>query len=208
MEEGRRGFSFSWGLLMFTGIIEGKARVVRLKEIKQGARLTLQVPAAFAGLRSGSSVAVNGVCLTVSGRGAGKLSFDLLSETMKCTTFGCLRTDAPLNLERALRWGKRLEGHFVQGHVDGLGRVIKIFTQSMEKSFQISFPHRLKRYFLEKGSVAVNGVSLTIGRVRPGSFWVHVIPTTLKKTNLGQMKAGDSVNLETDVLLKSRLTRV
>lgn len=187
---------------MFTGIIEGQARVVRLKKRGRDARLTLQVPAAFAKLRSGSSVSVNGACLTVSGKGRGKLSFDLLSETMRRTAFSNLSPATPLNLERALRWGRRIEGHFVQGHVDGLGRVLKILTQSREKSFQISFPRRLKRYFLEKGSVAVNGVSLTIGRVRPGSFWVHVIPTTLKKTNLGQTQAGDLVNLETDILLK------
>lgn len=187
---------------MFTGIIEKKARVLSLKKTKKGTRLALRVPGAFAKLRMGSSVAVNGACLTVCGRGRGMLSFDLLNETLKRTAFGTLRPGDALNLERALRWNKRIEGHFVQGHVDGTGRILRILCGSREKSFEISFPRKLNKFFVEKGSVAVNGVSLTLGKILPGAFWVHVIPMTLKKTNLGQLKAGDAVNLEADMLLK------
>ena len=187
---------------MFTGVIEAKARVLSLKKAEKGAQLTLQAPAGFAKLLPGSSVSVNGVCLTVCGGGRGKLSFDLSGETLKQTTFGNLHPGAVLNVERALRWNKRVEGHFVQGHVDGLGRILKVLSKPREKSFQISFPSALKRYFIKKGSVAVNGVSLTIGKVRPGAFWVHAIPVTLKKTNLGELQAGDFVNLEADILLK------
>ena len=187
---------------MFTGIIEKKAVLLSLESSKKGVRLTLRAPAVFTKLPLGSSVAVNGACLTVSGRGAGKLHFDLLKETMKRTAFGKLSPGAPLNLERALRWNKRVEGHFVQGHVDGVGRVLKVVSSPREKSLQVSFPRPLKRYFVKKGSVAVNGVSLTLGSVRASSFQVHVIPTTLKKTNLGSLTAGDTVNLEADMLLK------
>ena len=193
---------------MFTGIIEGKARLISLKKIKKGTRMVLRVPASFARLRHGASVAVNGACLTVSARGAGRLDFDLLNETMKRTAFGRLRPGASLNLERALQWNGRLEGHFVQGHVDGTGRIVKVLSKPREKSLQVSYPSKLKRFFVEKGSVAMNGVSLTLGKVRTPAFWVHIIPTTLKKTNLGQLKAGDPVHLEADILLKSfrRLT--
>ena len=187
---------------MFTGIIENKAVLLSLESTKKGARLSLRVSAVVAKLPKGSSVAVNGACLTVSGRSGGKLRFDLLKETMKRTAFGKLRPGAVLNLERSLKWNKRIEGHFVQGHVDAAGRVLKVISAPREKSFQISFPRELKRYFVKKGSVAVNGVSLTLGSTRALSFWVHVIPTTLKKTNLGQLKAGDLVNLEADILLK------
>ena len=193
---------------MFTGIIEAKGRVLLLKKTIRGSRLVVQVPAVFVKLRPGTSVSVNGACLTVSGRGPKKLSFDLLNETMKHTAFKYLDPGASLNLERALQWNKRIEGHFVQGHVDGVGRVLKVLSKPRESSFQISFPHTLKRFFIEKASVAVNGVSLTIGKAGAGAFWVHGIPVTLKKTNLGELEAGDFVNLEADILLKSfrRLT--
>ncbi len=187
---------------MFTGMVEARARVLSLNKTEKGARLTLRVPASFSKLRLGSSVCVSGACLTVSARSSGKLSFDLLKETMKCTIFENLNTKAELNLERALRWKRRIEGHFVQGHVDGTGRVLKVLHKPRQESFQVSFPRRLKRYFVTKGSVAVNGVSLTIGNVRGNTFWVHVVPMTLKKTNLGQLQIGNIVNLEADILLK------
>ncbi len=187
---------------MFTGIVEAKGRFISLKKTKKGSRLTVQVPAAFARIRPGGSVSVSGACLTVSRRGAKKLSFDLLTETMKKTVFGHLLYGATLNLERALRWNQRLEGHFVQGHVDGRGRVVQVLSKPREKSLHISFPRALERCVIEKGSVAVNGVSLTIGKVGAGAFWVHVIPVTLKRTNLGDLKTGDWAHLEADILLK------
>ncbi len=194
---------------MFTGIIEGRASVVSVHKTSKGARLTLRVPASFARLRPGASVAVNGACLTVSGRGARRLRFDLLRETMKRTAFGGLQPGATLNLERALKWNGRLEGHVVQGHVDGRGRVLQVISKGREKSLRIAYPRALRRFFVEKGSVAVNGVSLTLGKVGPASFWVHVIPVTLRKTTLGGLRKGDAVHLEADILLKSfrRLTR-
>ena len=194
---------------MFTGIIEGKGSLVSLKRTRKGVRMALRVPPAFARLRTGASVAVNGACLTVSARAARRLNFDLLRETVRRTAFGALRPGARLNLERALKWNGRLEGHVVQGHVDGTGRVRRVLSKSREKSLEIAFPRPLRRFFVEKGSVAVNGVSLTVGKVRPAAFWVHVIPMTLKKTTLGELKKGDRVHLEADILLKSsgRLTR-
>ncbi len=188
---------------MFTGIIEAKAEVLSLKKIKNRYRLVLRVPIFFSKIRLGSSVSVNGACLTVFSVGRGKLLFDILDETMKRTNFRNLSSGSDLNLERALRWNERIEGHFVQGHVDGTGKVLKVLSKSKEKSFQISFPNFLQRYFIEKGSVAVNGVSLTLGKIETNAFWVHVIPMTLKKTNLEKLEKEDLVNLEADILLKT-----
>ena len=195
---------------MFTGIVEKKAKLEALKPHRGGRRLWLSVPPAWARLPLGTSLSVDGACLTVCGRKTSKLSFDLLKETLKKTRFSGLRAGDPLNLERAMRAGRRLEGHIVQGHVDGVGRVLRVLSGRCEKTLVISFPKKLKPYMLPKGSVAVNGVSLTVGRVigrgdptgRPYAFWVHVIPLTLRKTNLGLLKPGDRVNLESDALLK------
>ena len=188
---------------MFTGIVEkmGMVETLRAASLHQDRRrLSLRPPVGWGRLPLGSSIAVDGACLTVSGRAGGILFFDLVKETLKRTHFSSLRPGDFVNLERALRASQRIEGHFVQGHVDGLGQVLKVLCKGREKSFQISFPGALKRYFIEKGSVAVNGVSLTIGKVRPGAFWVHVIPHTLKKTNLHTWEKGSLVNLETDRL--------
>ena len=194
---------------MFTGIIEKKAKVRALRPYRGGRRLTLQVPLVWSRLPLGTSVAVDGCCLTVSARGAGRLSFDLLKETLKRSRFAGLKPGDVLNLERALRSTRRIEGHFVQGHVDGVGKVRKVVSARREKSLQVAFPRLLRPYLIPKGSVALNGVSLTVGRVGKGSFWVHVIPHTLRKSNLGPLKVGDAVNMEADALLKffHRLTR-
>ena len=145
---------------------------------------------------------MDGACLTVCGRKASGLSFDLLKETLRKTRFSGLRPGEALNLERAMKAGRRLEGHIVQGHVDAVGRVLRVLSGRREKTLLISFPKNLEPYILPKGSVAVNGVSLTVGRLQKGAFWVHVIPHTLRKTNLGLLKSGDRVNLESDALLR------
>ena len=194
---------------MFTGIIEVKAQVHELKPFRGGRRLSVRVPARWSRLPLGSSVAVDGCCLTVCARRSGRLFFDLLKETLVRTHFSSLRRGDAVNLERPLKAKQRIEGHFVQGHVDGLGLVKRTEQANREKSLFISFPKHLQPFFVPKGSVAVNGVSLTVGRVRGGRFSVHVIPHTMKKTNLGTLKAGSYVNLEADVLLKffHQLTR-
>ena len=187
---------------MFTGIIEKKAKISALKVRGGGRKLLVQAPSGWTRLPLGSSVAVDGACLTVSSRNAGRLSFDLLKETWRRTRFSALRAGDVLNLERAMRSPRRIEGHIVQGHVDAVGKVRKVAAGKRERSLQLAFPKSLGPYIVPKGSIAVNGVSLTVGRVQKNRFWVHVVPVTLRKTNLGLLKAGDTVNLEADALLK------
>ena len=187
---------------MFTGIVGARGTVDVLTKRRGGWRLTLRVPSAWSRLPLGSSVAVDGACLTVCARASGRISFDLLGETMKRTRFSRLERGDRLNLERAVRAGQRIDGHFVQGHVDAAGVVRREVLRGREKSLLIAFPRRLEPFILPKGSVTVNGVSLTIGRATRGAFWVHLVAHTLGKTNLGCLERGDPVNLEADMLLK------
>ena len=187
---------------MFTGIIEKKAEVLALKPHRGGRRLMLQVPAGWARLPLGSSVAVDGACLTVCAKNAGSLSFDLLKETLQCTRFSALQAGDLLNLERAMRSTQRVEGHLVQGHVDDVGKVRRVVTGKLEKSLQLAFPGALRPYIVPKGSVAVNGVSLTVGKVGKTDFSVYLIPYTLQVTNLSSKQSGSLVNVETDILAK------
>jgi len=181
---------------MFTGIVEATGRVVSLK----GATLQLNVPAPLSRLKKGGSLAVNGVCLTVVKSGQ-PLSFNLVKETVRRSTLGALKRGDAVNLERPLKSGGRLDGHFVLGHVDGVGRVTKIDEGRRERSIFINYPDGLRRYFVEKGSVTVDGVSLTLGKVGRGGFWLHFIPHTLDKTISRHYALGDRVNLEADLFL-------
>ena len=187
---------------MFTGIIEKIGRV----EALGATSLRVAVDSSWKGISLGSSVAVDGACLTVNkrkiSRASRTLSFDLLKETLKKTHFSSLRTGDPVNLERALRADQRIEGHFVQGHVDGVGKIHRVISDKKEKTLVVSFPRALRPYVVPKGSVALNGVSLTVGKSEKGFFWVHLTPYTLRKTNLGQLMTGQKVNLEADALLK------
>ena len=180
---------------MFTGIIESLGRVGAVRRTKQGVRINVAAPWTVA---PGASVAVNGVCLTaVEG-----LSFDVVPETLSRTTLGALKTGARVNLERAMRAGARLDGHIVQGHVDGRGIVEGLVRASGAVTLAIRFPAALADQIVPKGSITVDGVSLTVVDVEDGRFTVALIPTTLKLTTLGKLRRGDAVNLETDVLLK------
>lgn len=188
---------------MFTGIIEGKAIVHRVEKKGGKVLFEIELPRRVAGsLKTGSSLAVNGACLTVVTKKGNKVAFNLLQETMKRTSLGSALVKAHVNVERPLKTGSRIDGHFVLGHVDGLGRVEKILSKGAEKNFVISYPKNLKRFFVEKGSVAVDGISLTLGKVTPAAFWIHCIPHTLKSTNLSTLRVGDRVNLEADLLAK------
>ena len=196
---------------MFGGVTEGLGRVRRVASSRptQGAaktvRLEIEVPAALLkGLPHGGSVAVNGTCLSVTGRTGRRLSFDVISETLRRTTLGQLQPGDVVNLERPLRYGSRIEGHYVLGHVDAAGTIDRVRRSGRQASFRIAFPIRLKRFFIEKGSVAVDGVSLTIGKIEKGRFWIYCIPVTLQKTTFGTRQTGDRVNLEADWLLKTR----
>jgi riboflavin synthase len=188
---------------MFAGIVDAQGIVQSVQKKARRLQLWLRVPPAYRGLRNGSSVSVDGACLTVTGRRPGYLSFDVVPETLKRTRLGRLKAGERVNLERPLRWKGRIEGHFVQGHVDAVARIAKTEGKGRHRSFQLKFPSTLKKFVVEKGSVALNGVSLTVGRVRRGFFWVHIVPHTLKHTGLGAWKKGDLVNMEADLWLKA-----
>lgn len=182
---------------MFTGIVEELGTAVEV-----GARLTVAGPKVALDSDVAASVAVNGVCLTVIDRVDGRLSFDLSPETMSRTSLGALAPGDPVNLERPATLLTRLGGHLVQGHVDGVGRVSALRDAPPGTEIRVELPDGLHRYIVEKGSIAVDGVSLTVTDVAAGEFGVALIPYTLDVTTLGSVKVGDRVNLEVDVLAK------
>ena len=193
---------------MFTGVVDRMGVARSLKRVRGTTILEVETGRGPGGsgftkeLKAGGSVCVSGACLTVIQKKGPRLFFNLVNETQKRTTFGRLKNTDVVNLERPLRAGGRLEGHFVLGHVDGVGRVARVDNRGAERSFLIRYPRSLGRYLAEKGSVTVNGVSLTLGKVNSAGFWVHCIPHTLRQTNLGQLKVSDRVNLEADYLAK------
>lgn len=187
---------------MFTGIIE---EVGRVREISpRGDALVLRIKArtVLEGVKPSDSVAVNGTCLTVVEAAPDMLGFDVIPETLSKTALGALKPGDAVNLERAMRVGDRLGGHFVQGHVDGVGRVTEVETEGEWYMLSFSAPENVRRYLIPHGSITVNGVSLTVARMRDDGFTVGLIPHTLDNTDLGGKKAGDPVNLEADMLGK------
>ena len=186
---------------MFTGLIEAVGTVNVLEPRgDDAARLVLDAPFARE-LALGESVAVNGCCLTVTGKDDG-ISFDLLVETLNRTSLGNLRAGSRVNLERALRADGRFGGHFVQGHVDTTAAVLAAERKGEDLNLEIAIPEGGAFYFIEKGSIAVNGVSLTVASLGEDRFGLWIIPHTLQETNLGDLKAGDRVNLEYDLIAK------
>jgi riboflavin synthase len=169
---------------------------------RAGAHLTIETPRALARLALGESIAVNGACLTVTAMQGRRFRVDVSPETLRRTTLGTLAKDGRVNLERALRVGDRLGGHVVLGHVDGVGRLEKIDPDGDWLLYRFRAPRELGAYLVEKGSIAVDGVSLTIFACRAGRFTVALIPHTLARTTLGALRPGSGVNLEADVLLK------
>ncbi len=186
---------------MFTGIVAGIGTVVEVSRRKGGRRLTIAPPARFGRLARGESVAVEGVCLTAIAGGR-RLVADLSHETLRRSRLGRLAEGEGVNLERALRWGDRLSGHFVLGHVDGLSRILRVKRTGNSWTFTFSIPPGLGRYVVTKGSVALDGVSLTVAGKRRASFDVAVIPETHRRTTLGRSKAGDTVHFEADVFAR------
>jgi riboflavin synthase len=190
---------------MFTGLIESVG-VVRVFEPRGDDAARLELNAAFAGeLSPGESVAVNGCCLTVTDKDGGNadgVPFDLLVETLNRTNLGALKPGDRVNLERALRADGRFGGHFVQGHVDTTAEVLASERKGSDLNLVIAIPQGGARYLIEKGSIAVNGVSLTVASLAEESFGLWIIPHTLQETNLGDLRPGDRVNLEYDMLAK------
>ena len=187
---------------MFTGIVEEAGRVEKIRAGKRSTELTVRAPKIGPSLRVGNSVAVNGACLTVVGARRGVLRFDVLNETLQRTNLQFVRTGSLINLERPLRADARLDGHFVLGHVDGRGQVRRWERVGKDYVLEVAAPALVMRYIVEKGSVAVDGISLTVAGVRRGWFRLWIIPHTREVTNLQARQVGDRVNLEADILGK------
>lgn len=187
---------------MFTGIVEELGRLENARITAQGGRLEISCPRIWKELATGDSVAVNGVCLTVVRAGDGLFAADVSGESLRRTNLGLLRSGETVNLERALTLQSRLGGHLVQGHVDDVGTVREVRESGAGRVFTFAAPPGVLEYLVEKGSIAVDGVSLTVSELVAGGFRVAVIPHTLATTNLGRRKAGDTVNLEVDIISK------
>ena len=188
---------------MFTGIVEELGKVVDREELGDSARLMIHGPLVTSDARHGDSIAVNGVCLTVVAvTPGGRFSADVMAETLNRSSLAALTAGSQVNLERAAPVGGRLGGHIVQGHVDGTGQVLSRQPSEHWEVVRISLPPRLSRYVVEKGSITVDGVSLTVSAVGDDWFEVSLIPTTLGLTTLGRAAVGAIVNLEVDVIAK------
>ena len=187
---------------MFTGLVIETGELLSLERTGESARLTLRAPAVSARADIGDSVAVNGCCLTVTVRDGERLTFDLLAETLRCTNLGDLAGGAHVNLEPALGAGAKMGGHFVQGHVDTAAEVLDFSPHGSDFRLEIALPAEFAQYVAHKGSIAVDGISLTVAEVRDASFVCWIIPHTRSVTNLAARRKGEQVNLEFDLLAK------
>jgi riboflavin synthase len=187
---------------MFTGLIEEVGTVVAVRPRDHGTELQIAAPRTAKHVNPGESIAVNGCCLTLTSCRSDCLSFDLLEETIARTNLHDLQKDSPVNLERALRADGRLGGHFVQGHVDCVSRIIAFDGKGADVRLKVKLPERFAHYVASKGSIALDGISLTVAEVLPKSFVVWIIPYTKRHTSLDRAKTGDLVNVEFDILAK------
>jgi riboflavin synthase len=187
---------------VFTGIVEELGEVTAVEQLDDAARFRLRGPVVTEGARHGDSIAVNGVCLTVVEHEGDQFTADVMAETLKRSSLGALTVGSRVNLERPTPMGGRLGGHIVQGHVDGTGTVLDRQASEHWEIVRISLPAELSRYVVAKGSITVDGISLTVVEAGQGFFTVSLIPTTLALTTLGIKRTGDPVNLEVDVVAK------
>ena len=189
---------------MFTGLVEevGRVRSLRAAEAAGDAHLGLSADVVLGGTRVGDSILVNGACLTVDEIDAGGLVFYTMPETLRRTALGDLSEGSPVNLERAMEAGGRLGGHIVQGHVDGVGEVLDVRAEGDAEIWTFAAPDSVLRYAVEKGSVCIDGISLTVVSVEDDRFTVSILPHTRSHTNLGELGVGSHVNLEADVVGK------
>jgi riboflavin synthase len=187
---------------MFTGLVQAQGSVLSLDQVANSAVLKISAPSDFDDVALGESIAINGVCLTVTNKQFLELDFDVMGETLNLTNLGTLSSGNQVNLERALKISDRLGGHIVQGHVDGRSRLL---SRSKEPNWEVltfELNDSFARYVVKKGSITVDGVSLTVSNVGDSTFEVSLIPTTLVSTNLGELAVGKVVNIEVDVIAK------
>ncbi len=190
---------------MFTGIVEGIGTVNKISKItknRSAIEMTIDLGKQVKGLKIGQSVALNGVCLTATKLSKSKCIFEMIEETTKKTDLGNLKIGGVVNIERSLKAGDRLEGHFVLGHVDGVGVIKKILKKPKEVQVYFEVPKNLAKYVVKKGSIAIDGISLTVVDIKKTLASVSLIPHTLEITNFHTKKVGDKVNIETDILGK------
>jgi riboflavin synthase len=187
---------------MFTGIVEEKGTVESIEDLGEALKVRIAAEQVLTDSELGASISVNGICLTVASRGQDWFEADVMAETMRRTSLAGAHAGSTVNLERAARVDSRLGGHIVQGHVDGTGVIAAIEPSEQWTVMRIAVPEDLTRYMVEKGSITVDGVSLTIVSVVDDHFTISLIPTTLSETNLGAKQVGDRVNIEVDVLAK------
>ncbi|CAM5622113.1 riboflavin synthase [Streptomyces atroolivaceus] len=187
---------------MFTGIVEELGEVTAVEKLDDASRFRLRGPVVTEGAKHGDSIAVNGVCLTVVDLGENEFTADVMAETLDRSSLGALAAGSRVNLERPMALGGRLGGHIVQGHVDGTGHIVERKVSENWEIVTVSLPQGLSRYVVEKGSITVDGVSLTVVDAGSDYFTISLIPTTLALTTLGIKEPGDPVNLEVDVLAK------
>ena len=187
---------------MYTGIIEDLGTIANVKRVPQGAVMTVKIALPLSKIHIGDSICFNGVCVTVVAKGRGKISADLSAETLRRSTLGTLKAGDRINLERCLTMDKLLSGHLVAGHVDGVARIVAVKPEGGSRLLTFEGPACEVRYLVEKGSVALDGISLTCFGIKGRQFSVALIPHTLKVTTLGDRKAGDKVNFESDMLVK------
>ena len=187
---------------MFTGLVEEIGVVEELKLLDDAVRIAVRAPKVTEDAAPGDSIAVDGVCLTVVDSASGTFTADVMHETLDRSRLGTYEAGSEVNLERALAAGQRMGGHIVQGHVDGVAEVVSRAPSEHWEVVRFTLPRQLYRYVVEKGSIAVNGTSLTVSAVGEGYFEVSLIPTTLRETTAGALAPGDPVNLEVDIVAK------
>jgi len=187
---------------MFTGLVEEIGNVLWIRATDRGTQLQIAAPLVAEKIRTGDSVAINGCCLTVTTRRADQITFDLLQETLDRTNLKTLRRDSPVNLERSLSGDGSIGGHFVQGHIDCMARIVSFDAVGADYRLEIELPAEFAHYIACKGSVCINGISLTVAEVLPKSFAVWIIPHTKRSTNLSAAQPGDFLNIEFDILAK------
>jgi len=193
---------------MFSGIIDTVGVVSAVEKKPDRVVLTISAPGYWTDLAHGASVAIDGVCLTLTHASASSASFDVIAETLRCTTLGELHAGNRVNLQKSVKVGDRVDGHFVQGHIDGTARVDKIEASDKETIYWFECPSNLMDYIIPKGSIAIDGISLTIVTVAPPKFSVALIPTTLERTTISSKDHGASVNIETDILARTIVHRM